>query len=194
MRLLSLFSSAALLITAVHGQVLTQSPPGLQFLYSANITVGLSVDVGAIPAGNVTVIPLIGGAVNGPKIAGKGTPLSSYASATTPPSPPNPSKKIIATANTTTTGKILAIGADWSLATPSGYSVSDMRAQIRTMDNSNIYVQMSGLKESNNGLIYVRTTFQTGSKDYWWLNYAFAFGTMRPSGTGYVVDMWQLTY
>ena len=48
----------------------TPKPPGLSFLYNANITVGLSVDVGAIPAGNVTVIPVIGGALTGPKIAG----------------------------------------------------------------------------------------------------------------------------
>jgi hypothetical protein len=44
--------------------------PTVQFLYSANITVGLPVDVGAIPAGNVTVIPVIGGAILGPKISG----------------------------------------------------------------------------------------------------------------------------
>ena len=69
-----------------------------------------------------------------------------------------------------------------------------MRAQIRTMDNANIYVQMSGLMQRNDGLIYVRATFQTGHKDYWWLNYAFAFGTMRASGTGFMVEMWRLTY
>ena len=88
---------------------------------------------------------------------------------------------------------MLAIGADWSMQTQ-GFYYSDMRAQIRTIDNANIYVQMSGLQQGNNGSIYVRTTFQTGSKNYWWLNYAFAFGTMRPSGTGFVVDMWQLAY
>jgi len=87
----------------------------------------------------------------------------------------------------------LAIGADWGLSTPNGLYYSDMRAQIRTMDNANIYVQMSGLMQGNNGVVYVRTTFQTGHKDYWWLNYAFAFGTMKVSGTGFVVDMWYLT-
>ncbi|KAK0614767.1 hypothetical protein B0T14DRAFT_606958 [Immersiella caudata] len=135
------------------------APPGVAFLYNANITVGLTVDVGAIPAGNISVIPVIGGALTGPKIS----------------------------------GKILAIGADWGLSTPQGFYYSDMRAQIRTMDNANIYVQMTGLMQGNNGVVYVRTTFQTGHKDYWWLNYAFTFGTMRASGTGYVVDMWYLT-
>ena len=133
--------------------------PTVQFLYNANITVGLPVDVGAIPAGNVTVIPVIGGALLGPKIS----------------------------------GKMLAIGADWSMQTQ-GFYYSDMRAQIRTGDNANIYVQMSGLQQGSDGTIHVRTTFQTGSKDYWWLNYAFAFGTMQPSGTGFVVNMWHLTY
>jgi hypothetical protein len=46
------------------------SPPGVAFLYNANITVGLTVDVGAIPAGNVSVIPVIGGALIGPKFSG----------------------------------------------------------------------------------------------------------------------------
>jgi hypothetical protein len=88
---------------------------------------------------------------------------------------------------------MLAIGADWSMQT-TGFYYSDMRAQIRTSDNANVYVQMSGLQQGANNTIYVRTTFQTGSKNYWWLNYALAFGTMRPSGTGFVVDMWQLAY
>jgi len=46
------------------------SPPGVKFLYNANITVGLTVDVGAIPAGNVSVIPVIGGALIGPNLSG----------------------------------------------------------------------------------------------------------------------------
>jgi hypothetical protein len=47
------------------------APPGVAFLYNANITVGLTVDVGSIPAGNVSVIPVIGGALVGPKISGE---------------------------------------------------------------------------------------------------------------------------
>ncbi|KAK4110832.1 hypothetical protein N656DRAFT_781139 [Canariomyces notabilis] len=88
---------------------------------------------------------------------------------------------------------MLALGADWALSTPQGAFYSDIRAQIRTMDNVNIYVQMAGLMEGTNGTIHVRTTFQTGSKNYAWLNTAFAFGTMRASSTGFVVDMWHLT-
>ncbi|KAK4448822.1 hypothetical protein QBC34DRAFT_464694 [Podospora aff. communis PSN243] len=160
MRLSYFFSGVtALLHAAAVGAAVAPAPPGVAFLYNANITVGLTVDVGSIPAGNVSVIPVIGGALVGPKIS----------------------------------GKILAIGADWGLSTPQGFYYSDMRAQIRTMDNANIYVQMTGLMQGNNGVVYVRTTFQTGHKDYWWLNYAFTFGTMRASGTGYVVDMWYLT-
>jgi hypothetical protein len=51
--------------------------PGVQYLFNANITVGLSVDVGPIPAGNVTVIPIIGGAVLGPKLSGVLFPVHS---------------------------------------------------------------------------------------------------------------------
>ncbi|GAB1320869.1 hypothetical protein MFIFM68171_11079 [Madurella fahalii] len=160
MRLISVLTLLATLLGPAVAADAVPPPPGVQFLYSANITVGLPIDVGAIPAGNVTVIPVIGGALTGPKIA----------------------------------GKMLAIGADWNLQTSAGNYYSDMRAQIRTMDNSNIYVQMSGLMQGNNGVIYVRATFQTGSTDYWWLNYAFAFGIMRPSLTGFTVDMWHMTY
>ncbi|KAK4222452.1 hypothetical protein QBC38DRAFT_519196 [Podospora fimiseda] len=161
MRFSSLLSSLALLLNFTTPTLAqTQVPPGVTFLYNANITVGLSVDVGSIPAGNVTVIPVIGGALIGPKVS----------------------------------GKILAIGADWGLSTPQGSYYTDMRAQIRTMDNANIYVQMSGLMQRNDGLIYVRATFQTGAQNYWWMNYAFAFGTMRASGTGFMVEMWHLNY
>ncbi|KAK3363974.1 hypothetical protein B0T25DRAFT_442019 [Lasiosphaeria hispida] len=160
MRLLPIFTPLLFSFRAAFAAIeANPTPPGLQFLYNANITVGLSVDVGKIPAGNVTVIPVIGGALIGPKVS----------------------------------GKILAIGADWGLATSNGYFLSDIRAQIRTMDNANIYVQMAGLSQGTDGLVYIRTTFQTGDKNYWWLNYAFAFGTMKPSGTGFVVDMWHLT-
>src|SRR5690349_14558411 len=71
--LLSIFLSAG----TVQGQ--TASPaPTVQFLYNANITVGLPVDVGAIPAGNVTVIPVIGGALLGPKISGLSLSRASF--------------------------------------------------------------------------------------------------------------------
>ena len=74
MRFLSLLSFIAVLVTPALTQ--DQIPPGVAFLYNANITVGLSVDVGAIPAGNVTVIPVIGGALIGPQISGTSLSLS----------------------------------------------------------------------------------------------------------------------
>ena len=89
---------------------------------------------------------------------------------------------------------MLALGADWTLQAGNGFAYSDMRAHIRSMDNSNIYLQMSGVMQGTGGVIYVRGTFQTGSKDLWWLNYAFAFGVMKPSSTGFTVDMWHMTY
>ncbi|KAI0402757.1 hypothetical protein F4802DRAFT_337655 [Xylaria palmicola] len=134
-------------------------PPGMALLYRANITVGLPVDVGPVPAGNITVHPVIGGEVNGQRLS----------------------------------GKVLALGADWGLSTPQGYLYSDMRAQFRTMDNVNIYVQMQGIGEKSQGHIYVRTTFQTGHKDYSWLNTAYALGTLKASSTGFVVETWYLT-
>lgn len=61
-------------IGIVHAQTAPSLAPTVKFLYTANITVGLPVDVGAIPAGNVTVIPVIGGAILGPKISGSFAP------------------------------------------------------------------------------------------------------------------------
>lgn len=61
----------------VHAQTAPSLAPTVKFLYTANITVGLPVDVGAIPAGNVTVIPVIGGAILGPKISGSFSPHTS---------------------------------------------------------------------------------------------------------------------
>ena len=43
-----------------------------------------------------------------------------------------------------------------------------MRAQIRTPENVNIYMQMAGLMQGPDGQIYARTTFQTGSQQYYW--------------------------
>ncbi|KAK0713718.1 hypothetical protein B0T26DRAFT_648720 [Lasiosphaeria miniovina] len=161
MHLLSILTLASALVRPVLGAgSATPAPPGVQYLFSANVTVGLSVDVGAIPAGNVTVIPVIGGAVLGPNIA----------------------------------GKMLALGEDWNIQTSNGYALSDTRAHIRAMDNSNIYVQMSGITREANGNVFVRASFQTGSKGFWWMNYVFAFGIMKPSATGFTLDMWYMSY
>ena len=73
MQLLSIFTLAvALLAPTIAAQVIPPAPPlpSVQYLFSGNISVGLPLDVGQVPAGNVTVIPVIGGAVSGPKIAG----------------------------------------------------------------------------------------------------------------------------
>lgn len=70
MRLLSVITLLAAFLKPALADEEVPPPPGVQFLYSANITVGLPINVGAIPAGNVTVIPVIGGALSGPKIAG----------------------------------------------------------------------------------------------------------------------------
>jgi len=74
MRLLSILSSLVLGIqTVAAASAATEAmpaPPTLAFLFSANITAGLSVDVGGIPSGNVSVIPVIGGSLIGPDVSG----------------------------------------------------------------------------------------------------------------------------
>lgn len=62
-------TSLFLLATAVSG-LTTPAPPGLEFLYSLNCTLGEQFSTGVGPYGDVRVIPITGGTFEGPKIKG----------------------------------------------------------------------------------------------------------------------------
>ncbi|KAH7625832.1 hypothetical protein SMAC4_12887 [Sordaria macrospora] len=49
----------------------TPAPPGLNFLYSLNCTLGTAIPVGTGPRGSRIVIPITGGTFQGPKLKGK---------------------------------------------------------------------------------------------------------------------------
>lgn len=88
-------------------------------------------------------------------------------------------------------GKVLNLGADWSLTDSRGTFNADTRYQLQTNDGANIFIQTSGPAQKD-GFIHLRGVFETGSADYWWLNDIVAVGVLK-AGNGWVaIDMWQL--
>jgi hypothetical protein len=67
--------SLALLATVVTG-LNTPTPPGLEFLYSLNCTLGKLFSTGVGPYGEVRVIPITGGYFEGPQIKGRVSTVS----------------------------------------------------------------------------------------------------------------------
>lgn len=63
------FTSLSLAAGAVTG-LKTPTPPGLEFLYSLNCTLGERFSTGVGPYGDIRVIPITGGYFEGPKIKG----------------------------------------------------------------------------------------------------------------------------
>lgn len=55
----------------------TPAPPGLNFLYSLNCTLGTAIPVGTGPRGSRIVIPITGGTFQGPKLKGGPRPIPS---------------------------------------------------------------------------------------------------------------------
>jgi Protein of unknown function (DUF3237) len=102
-------------------------------------------------------------------------------------------------------GKITAGGGDWILFGADGYGRLDVRAQLVTNDGAAIYVNYTGLIESNDkvaqalakggttdyGDQYFRTTprFETGDARYAWLNQSIfvAEGRVGPGRVEYKV-------
>lgn len=77
------------------------------------------------------------------------------------------------------TGKILDLGADWGLTDPqTGLFTADTRYNLQTDDGANIYIQTSGSRHPD-GNLHLRLIFETGDKDYYWLNYVTAVGLLR---------------
>ncbi len=46
-------------------------PPAVTFLYTANLTIPASVNVGSVPTGSRGVLSIAGGTFAGPKLSGK---------------------------------------------------------------------------------------------------------------------------
>ncbi|KAH7313925.1 hypothetical protein B0I35DRAFT_436113 [Stachybotrys elegans] len=88
-------------------------------------------------------------------------------------------------------GRILNIGADWSITDSKGLFNADTRYQLQTDDGANIFIQTSGPAQQN-GKIYLRGIFETGSDKYWWLNNIIAVGVLTPGNGGVSIDMFYM--
>ncbi|EKG21666.1 hypothetical protein MPH_00976 [Macrophomina phaseolina MS6] len=76
-------------------------------------------------------------------------------------------------------GKILNLGADWGTSDPqTGLFTADTRYNLQTDDGANIFIQTSGPKQAN-GDLHLRLVFETGDKDYYWLNNIVAVGILH---------------
>lgn len=76
-------------------------------------------------------------------------------------------------------GKILNLGADWGLTDPqTGVFSADTRYNLQTDDGADIYIQTSGAAQPD-GKLHLRLVFETGDKDYYWLNFVTAVGVLQ---------------
>ena len=80
-------------------------------------------------------------------------------------------------------GKILDLGADWGLTDPqTGVFSADTRYNLQTNDGANIYIQTSGSAQPD-GKLHLRLVFETGDKNYYWLNFITAVGVLQRVAT-----------
>ena len=80
-------------------------------------------------------------------------------------------------------GKILDLGADWGLTDPqTGVFTPDTRYNLQTDDGANIFIQTAGAAQPDTK-IHLRLIFETGDKDYYWLNFVTAVGILQQVGT-----------
>jgi hypothetical protein len=78
-------------------------------------------------------------------------------------------------------GKVLDLGADWGLTDPqTGVFSADTRYNLQTNDEppANIYISTSGSAQPD-GKLHLRLVFETGDKDYYWLNFVTAVGVLQ---------------
>lgn len=185
-QLLSLASLAAFGSTQDTSLAETPEPaaPGLTFLYTSFVVCQNRLYTTQGPRGIRTAIPIIGGNVTGPRIRGL-TPLNTI--------------RAINEATDKKAGEILDLGADWGLNDPqTGIFSADTRYNLRTHDGANIFLQTSGPGQPEGGL-QLRVLFETGDKDYYWLNNVVGVGLLnRTEGEGedsYVlkIDVWHVS-
>ncbi|KAL4865716.1 hypothetical protein BDV12DRAFT_187998 [Aspergillus spectabilis] len=75
-------------------------------------------------------------------------------------------------------GKILDLGADWGTVDPKTRIFSaDTRYNLRTGDGADIFVQTSG-PMAPSGSLHLRLMFETGNREYYWLNNVVAIGRL----------------
>ncbi|KAF2848034.1 hypothetical protein T440DRAFT_470619 [Plenodomus tracheiphilus IPT5] len=97
-------------------------------------------------------------------------------------------------------GQILNLGADWGTTDPqTGIFAPDTRYQLQTDNGANIYVQTSGAMQPDK-TVHLRAVFETGDKEYYWLNNIVAVGILQLIATyddgsySLQIDVWNLVY
>ncbi|CAK7216815.1 hypothetical protein SEUCBS140593_002997 [Sporothrix eucalyptigena] len=188
---LSLLSEAfffTALAIPVEGQAPASPPPpvtpGLDFLFSCNVSMGLSLKVGTgIKDTTRAVFPIHGGQAIGPKLSAKVLEVGAdWASYGTLLNGVNVADDAVASANPNATT----------------FFATDARFQLLTLDGANILVETKGQTappESDpkaTGAVHVQAKFGTTSKSYSWLNDILSVGILRTNSDGYQIDLWQL--
>lgn len=92
------------------------------------------------------------------------------------------------------------MGADWGVTDPqTGIFSADTRYNFQTDDGANIFLQTSGPAQPDGGL-QLRAVFETGDKDYYWLNNVVAVGKLSnvgndTEGKGFWlrIDVWHVS-
>ncbi|KAJ9630793.1 hypothetical protein H2203_001318 [Taxawa tesnikishii (nom. ined.)] len=97
-------------------------------------------------------------------------------------------------------GRVLDVGADWGLTdVQTGIFSADTRYNLQTYDGANVFVQTSGPAQASGGL-HLRLIFETGDKNYYWLNNVIAVGILQgvegfANATHFLlkIDAWHMT-
>ncbi|KIH92594.1 hypothetical protein SPBR_03282 [Sporothrix brasiliensis 5110] len=166
---------------AQNATVPTPAAPGLDFLFSCNVSVGLSVKVGTgVKNTTRAVFPVYGGQAIGPRVQGKvleiGADWASYG---------------------TLLNGVNVADDDTASKNPNAtkYFATDARFQLLTLDGANIFVATQGQTApgTTTGAVHVRATLETASAAYSWVNGILVVGVLRTNSDGYQIDLWQLT-
>ncbi|OAA68264.1 Outer membrane protein, beta-barrel [Niveomyces insectorum RCEF 264] len=154
------------------------APPGLAFLFSCNVTLGLSIKTGTgLKNTTRAVFPIGGGQAIGPKISGKilvvGADWAAYG----------------------TMFDGTNVGENGKAPNTTSYFETDARFQLVTLDGANVLVHTRGqtAPDSGGNAVHVHASFSTVHHDYAWLNDVASVGILRTNNDGYQVDLWRLT-
>lgn len=175
-------------LSAMGSTALAQAPPtanpttpGLTFLFSCNVTMGLPLKVGTgVKNTTRAVFPISGGQAVGPRLQAKvlevGADWASYGTLLNG----------VNVADDSTASK------DPKATTFFG---TDARFQLLTLDGANILVETKGQTApgTTTGAVHVLAHLETTSSAYEWINDVLTVGVLRTNSDGYQIDLWQLT-
>lgn len=151
------------------------SAPGLQYEFTLHVALEPNIVAGAGPYGTRMVAPVAGGTVSGERL----------------------------------NGTIQLPGADWVLIGNDGFGRLDVRLQVQTDDGAVVYVSYGGLLELNAAAraaiadptvetgwdeqyFRVDPRFETGAKQYAWLQQSLFVGRGRIATDGVEYEVYRV--